>query len=119
MAVGGLFAAVTDGVLDSFGAAAGVGVETGGAPYDDDVAISVSDFAVDESTEVRSAFWVSFGSAVFVDELGPNGWPPLPVGIISTYCETADAGPSSAKALSGVAATAIATRQQATVPVST
>ena len=67
------------------------------APYADDVAISVSCFATTGST-VRNAVFVAGDSVDTVVFPMPAAWLPPLVGIISTYWETADAGPSPAAA---------------------
>ena len=68
-----------------------------GAPYADEVAISVSCFATTGSA-VRSAVFAAGDSVDTVGFPVPAAWLPPLVGIISTYWKTADAGPSPAAA---------------------
>ena len=83
--------------------------EIAGAPYADEVAISVNMLAV-EGSIVASAFSAAAASGARFANPTPTGWLPPPVGIISTYWETAEAGPPSAAAPAG---TAIAMRAHA------
>jgi hypothetical protein len=83
-----------------------------GAPYEGEVAITVSCFATVGSAP-RSAAFALADSPDVEDPPVPVGRSPLLVGIVSTYWETDDAGPSSAAAGCGRPRTApVQTRHQ-------
>ncbi len=84
-----------------------------GAPYEGDVAITVSCFETVGLVPRRAA--LALGDRADEEAVPlPATLPPLLVGIVSTYWETAEAGPSSAAAEYGRPRTATAQTRQPT-----
>lgn len=87
------------------GVAAGSPVEVGCVLADDDAVATGCGATAADGDGVTAGFGRDFGFAV----AEPTGTSPPAVGIISTYCDTDDAGPSPARAAVGSSTATTAT----------